>query len=260
MSNAYSRGAIVMLGEVDTMESEIKSERVRDNIAYRKLNGQPNAYLGYGWNVEGRGHDRKYTINDEQAEIVREITRRLLANESIRAITQDLNDRGVPAGSRAKTWTHHAVRTVALRASNTALRVHHRGLPDDELLEGSWPALVERADWRRLVAMMKAPERTSHIGVRPGGRKHLLTFGIGECGVCHGPLRVKGRSGGKVPPTYICLDGCVSRVQAPVDALVAQVVIEYMSDKTNLDWLLNKETTRTGCWPPRRRCSTSNAN
>ena len=57
-------------------------------------------------------------------------------------------------------------------------------------MAGDWPLIVERAKHDRVVALLSSPDRRSHSGPSPGARKHLLTNGIGKCGVCGEMLRV----------------------------------------------------------------------
>lgn len=244
LSNAYGRGMAGMLGEFDTMESEVKSERVAAAAADRARSGRPNSTLGYGWIAEGKGRQARYLEHPEHAQVVREIIKRLVSGESLLGVTTDLNRRGV-SGPVVGTWGKTSVKKLALRASNAGLRVHHRGRPTETLFPGDWPALVSRSDWEKVTALLTEPARRTNGTARPGARKHLLTWGIGACGVCGGYLRVslKGHQKyGTKKHLYVCDDkGCVGRDQANVDALVREVVIERLSRPDALDWLLGDE-------------------
>lgn len=80
------------------------------------------------------------------------------------------------------------MRKLALRPSNVADRVH-RGVV---IGRGNWPALVDRADHDRVVALLNDPSRRLS---RDGARRNLLSYGIGRCGVCGTRLRVASRAG-----------------------------------------------------------------
>jgi site-specific DNA recombinase len=124
-----------------------------------------------------------------------------------------------------------------LRESNAGLRVYRKGEPDERLIKGNWPALVAEGEWRRVAALLTAHERRV---ARPANRQHLLTWGIGECGVCGGYLRMarKGAAGKAKAALYVCAEkGCTGRNQAQVDALVRAVVIERLSRPDALRWL-----------------------
>jgi site-specific DNA recombinase len=251
LSTAYGRGMAGMLGEFDTMESEVKSERVAAAAADRARHGRPNSNLGYGWEKHGTGSTATWTEHPEQAEVVRTITKRLLAGESLLGITRDLNDQGVPAPNSAR-WGKTSVAKIAQRSANAGIRVHHRGRSTEALYEGSWPQLVTREDWQRVCGLLAAPQRRSNGTVRPGARRHLLTWGIGACGVCGGKLRVgmKGNAQyGTKKELYLCDEkGCVGRDKASVDQLIRGVIISRLSQDDALDWLLgdDQEARRLG--------------
>ncbi|GAB3766362.1 recombinase family protein [Nocardioides ginsengisegetis] len=244
LSNAYGRGMAGMLGEFDTMESEVKSERVAAAAADRARNGRPNGALGYGWRKDGTGSAAVYVEEPEQGEVVRGIVRRLLGGESLHGITDDLNARGVPAPNSAR-WGKTSVRKVATRPANAGLRVHHAGRATETTYPGTWPALVTVEELERVRALLAAPERRTNGITRPGARKHLLTWGIGVCGVCGGNLRVgvKGNARhGTKKSLYLCAEkGCVGRDEASVDTLVRGVVMERLSRDDALDWLLGDD-------------------
>jgi hypothetical protein len=137
------------------------------------------------------------------------------------------------------------VKKLALRPSSAGVLVHHRDRPDRTISEGCWPALVSRADWERVTTLLGAPGRQVNGSVRPGARKHLLTWGIGACGVCGGLLRVgtKGNQRwGTKQALYLCADrGCVGRNQAAVDDLVRSIVVERLRRPDAFDWLLGDD-------------------
>ncbi len=99
-----------------TFESDIKSERVREAAERRAQAGRMNAPCPYGWRREyertasGRVIDSRKVKDSDAAEVVREITRRLLAGESLLAVTRSLNDRGIPSpGAGASRSRPHVI-------------------------------------------------------------------------------------------------------------------------------------------------------
>lgn len=257
LATAYGRGQAGLLGEFDTMESEVKQERVAAAAAERAQRGRPSGTLGYGWTQDGTGKDATWTVDTRQAAIVREIIDRLLAGESLHGITADLNRRGEPAPKHAARWGKTSVKKLALRESNIAVRVHHRGRPTEARYVGCWPAIVDRDKHDRVRALLTDPSRRTNSGVigqeqgiaRPGARRHLLSWGVGECGVCGTHLRVSSKKGRYGQPTvlYVCEDGCVGRNEAHVDYLVRAVVIDRMSRPDALQALLGDDD-EAGRW------------
>jgi site-specific DNA recombinase len=248
LSTAYGRGMAGLLGEFDTMESEVKGERVAAANIQRAKNGKPSGGLGYGWTKVGPG---EWIEDAEQAAVVRDITDRLLSGHTLIAVTKHLNEVGTPPPGMAlhfkrkaraennpngHLWNKTSVKKLAIRPANAAVRVHHRGRPTEVSFEGQWPALIPRDRWEALCALLSA--RTTSIS-RPGGRKHLLSWGIGACGVCGAYLRVTPKGAeGKRKLLYVCDQrACVGRNEANVDELVSAVVVERLSRPDALDWL-----------------------
>lgn len=258
MSSAYGRGLAGLLGEFDTMESEVKSERIARASRQRAQQGRANGPVGYGWTRVYDNDDRgnrigaRDIIDEPAADVVREITARILRMETLNSITADLNARGIPAPGAAlrfvdkahaksnpdgTRWSRTSVKKLALRAANAGLRIHRRGETDETVYDAAWPPLVPRGDWEQVVAIISAPERTR---TNPGGRRHLLTWGIGECGTCGAHLRVNTVNRRHV--LYVCdARGCVGRNQDRVDAVVEGAVIERLAVPDARGWLMRND-------------------
>lgn len=231
LSSAYGRGMADLVGAFDTMESDVKSERVARAALQRALEGRASGGVAYGWRrVREVGADGKVTswhdvVDEEQAAVVRDIVDRLLAGEPLRRIADDLNARGVPTPKAAGEWRNSTVRKLALRPNNIALRVH-RG---EVIGDAAWPAIVDRDKHDRVVALLSDPKRAT---TRSAARRHLLTYGIGECGTCGSVLRhvTMKRSRGREHHLYACeAQGCVGRAADKVDQLVTDFVVERLT-------------------------------
>jgi DNA invertase Pin-like site-specific DNA recombinase len=267
LRSAYGRGMADMMTSFDTMEGEVKAERVSAAIADLARRGKAWGYCPYGWDRVGRGIHAEHAVNEHEAEIVRELVDRLLAGESLNELYRDMNARDEPAPGCAqwmkmpaevrqqreakgrkpptRQWAKSTIRTLVVRDANVAVRLYRKHEGGGTEMPGDWPPIVDRAKHDRVVALLASPDRRTHSGPRPGARKHLLTSGIGKCGVCGGPLRVTRRSGrrGNGARIYLCLNGggCTGRLQEPVDDLVAKVVIGRLSQPDALDWLLGDD-------------------
>ncbi|UUO04306.1 hypothetical protein M4D79_14170 [Mycolicibacterium novocastrense] len=122
--------------------------------------------------------------------------------------------------------------------------MHHRGLSDEERFDGCWPAIVDRAKHEKVVALLSTPTRRANGAARPGARRHLLSWGVGECGVCGAKLRAVTKRGkhGRPLDLYVCDEkGCVGRSEPAVDELVRDLVIGRLSMPDALDWLLGDD-------------------
>lgn len=248
LSTAAGRTWVDIQGALATWESEIKSERITASAARRARAGRPSGDLGYGWIKHGTGAAATWTEHPHEAEVVREIVDRLLAGETLRGVTESLNVRGESAPKTA-LWGKTSVKKLALRESNIAQRVHHRGLPDEERFDGCWPPIVDRAKHEKVVALLSQSTRRTNGVARPGARRHLLSWGVGECGVCGAKLRAVTKRGkhGRPLDLYVCDGkGCVGRSEPAVDELVKELVIGRLAMPDALEWLLgdDQEATR----------------
>ncbi|MCT9078772.1 recombinase family protein [Streptomyces fulvoviolaceus] len=252
MNKASDRSQLANLGESDTAESEVKSERVARAALERAEEGRANGVVAYGWRRIYQHDDAGRVIgftdieHPEQAAIVREIVRRLLSGDSLLAITADLNQRGIPApgagrprkkravgqpldGSR---WNKTSVKKIALRKANVGLRTH---LGVD--YPAAWPTLITDEQHARLTALFDA---RAGSGEKPGQRAHLLSWGeVTTCGECKGAIRVALRGNSKRgarKPTYVCSDnGCVGRNEEALDKHVEAVAVAVLSDPSAAD-------------------------
>jgi site-specific DNA recombinase len=261
LTTASGRMMAGILGEFDTAESEIKGERVARAALQRAQEGRANGAPLYGWrrvyeqDEQGKVVGFRDEVSPEEVDVVRDIVRRLLAGETLRSVTEDLNERGVPApgagqrrahrakgqDERGARWNKTSVKKIAIRAANVGLRVHHRGRPDEMLVPAAWPAIIDQDDHDRVTALLTDPARGVRKLARPGARVHLLSWGIGECGVCGAHLRVSRRGNAKYGTKkllYLCDDKeCVGRDRDRVDDFVERVVIERMSRSDASDLL-----------------------
>lgn len=232
LASASGRMVAGILGEFDTAESEVKSERVTRAALQRAQEGRANGAVAYGWQREhdvdasGRVVGFRDVENPDEAEVVREIVDRLLSGDTIRGIAEDLHSRGVPVPSRREDvrWRHGTVRKLALRPANVGLRVYK----GEVIGAAAWPPIVERDRHDRVVALLSSPRRTTS---RDASRRHLLSYGIGACGVCGSVLRVaRVKRSGRTHVLYTCEEkGCVGRNVERVDEFIGAVVAERLS-------------------------------
>ncbi|MDI9947413.1 recombinase family protein [Rhodococcus sp. IEGM 1302] len=228
LTSAAGRMYAGILGEFDTAESEIKAERVSRAAQQRAEEGRANGACAYGWtreysrDAQGRVLSWKDVINEDTAEVVRRIVRDLLAGVTIRAIAANLNEAGIEA-PLGGMWIPSSVRKLAIRDLNVGIRRH-----GSNTYSAAWKPIVDVGDHAKVKALLADPKRRTQ---KAAARTHLLTFGIGKCGVCGGVLAVSRKgSKGKKTSLYVCKDrGCVGRREAWVDELVVSTVCARLS-------------------------------
>jgi DNA invertase Pin-like site-specific DNA recombinase len=179
------------LGAFARYESEHKGERIRrKHLEIAQAGRRP----GGGWRPFGFQTDG-LTIDPEEAELVREAARRVIAGESIRSICTDWNDRGIPT-TTGRTWNQTVMRRLLTAHSTAGLR-ELRGL----VVPAIWPAILDEATWRRTRAVLLDPDRrTNFVHVR----RYLLT-GFLTCGRCGAKLVARPRSDKR--RAYVCARG-----------------------------------------------------
>ncbi len=261
LSSATGRMLAGLLGEFDTHESEVKGERVARAAEARARAGQANGAVLYGWrreydaDAQGRVLAFRDLVDKAEAAVVREILDRLLDGEALRAIASDLNRRGVLAPQGGK-WAHTGVRKVALRPANVARRMHNGA----DIGPAAWAPLVTELKHSAVTALLTDPNRRHQAAAAltesgAAARKYLLTYGVGECGVCgsvlrHATKRIKRKVARERTPgnpdgfvvdareMYLCeAKGCVGRNRQRVDELVSALVVERLSCPDALDLL-----------------------
>jgi site-specific DNA recombinase len=217
MSTAYGRGMAGLLGEFDTMETEIKSERqVLAGKSRAKAGKPPLGVRLTGYTVAGD------TIEAE-AQTVRGIYTRFHAGDSLRGIARWLNDTGVPT-RRGKPWNPSSVRDI-LTNPRYAGRVYynrHKDGTDGDWVTAAFPAIIEEHVFDAVNAKLSDPRRRRHQGT---DRKHLGAS-VYQCGIC-GHLMRSHYLGGRFG--YRCPDGHVNRTAAPIDEAVTKLIRARLS-------------------------------
>ena len=225
-------------GTDNEYESEKIALRVRRSMADRAAKGLVHARAPYGYR-------REYELTQEgkrvllgqvpvpaEAEVVRRVIKAVANGKSLRSITADLNDDGVPTPS-GKPWTPGRVRDIAVNPAYAGKRAHlpgrrggHRAHPDATLTDATWPALVEVATWYDAYRILTDPARRTS---RPGKATHLLSL-IARCGVCGGLLTVTYRQRQGRRPTYTCRDrNCIRIDEADLDQHVAAELLAWFA-------------------------------
>lgn len=221
LSTASGRLTARIVGDVARHESEHKSERILAKMRELRRDGK---LTGGGKRPYGYNEDR-LTLNEDEAVIVREVTTRVLAGDSILSLVRDLNARKVPSASGG-LWTLSSISRF-LRSLRIA------GLRDDgdgKAIDAPWVAIITKAEHRQLRAKLA---KNANAGRRVA-KTYLLTGGLVRCGKC-GAAMIGRPINGK--PTYCCAKdrgGCGSvftRV-AGVDKVVIERAIQIVDGPT----------------------------
>lgn len=208
-----------------------RQKRARDQMA--KMGKHFGGRRPFGWEVDGM------TPIDFEFECIREAAKAVLAGASSNSIAEGWRARGVKT-STGVDWIRGEVSSMLLRPRNAGIVVHRGELVG----EAQWPAPLDEATWRSVVAILSDPSRRTTPG---GGRKHLGS-GLYVCGVCGltvSSATANSRSAGS-ETRYWAAYRCKSRKHLSrqanlLDDYVQLLVIERISRPDAAELLVQRE-------------------
>jgi len=217
-------------------ESEHRAERV--GMA-RERQARQGKFGGgrrpYGFEADG------VTVIANEVAVIARMADAVMAGVPLRSIARDLRKLGIPTASGTQ-WTPTTVRDVLLRPRNAGFMVHRettrkrKVYTDDDIVgTAPWPAILDEEVWRSVVARLTDPDRRTNTATGPAPR--WLGSGIYRC-PCGSAMRVHKAGDHASRPVYRCQQtgkGHVSVPVAPMDELVARVVIEKLSRRDAAD-------------------------
>lgn len=246
LGNPTGRLVARMLGAAARHESEHKSER---QLRERRQNAERGLLSGGGHRPFGYAADGVTVVEDE-AEVIREMARRILAGESQMSVCRDIAARGVltPLGKR---WTPTVLRRLLASARISGRREHSpkaawngttRPLLGEIVADAVWPAIISVEDSDRLRRVLSDPARRKYSPA--SGRKYLLS-GVLQCGLCGNGLVGCPREG---VPRYICHRmpgtsrcGGVATNAARTDELVRDMVLVALDSAETREALARRD-------------------
>lgn len=191
---------------MDREESKKLSDRMLDARAREATAGKPRVggRRPFGYSCSGVSpeecavpecpHDGTLSIIPAEAAIIVEMIDRVLAGESLYSLAKDLERREVPTVTGKREWGSGTLTMILKNPRIAGLRAHN----GEVVAEGTWPAIVDRATWERLVTFLDNREIAG--GRRRSNERSFLLVGFLFCGRCGAKLRSYRKqviSGGK---------------------------------------------------------------
>jgi DNA invertase Pin-like site-specific DNA recombinase len=158
-----------ILGAVASDSSAKTSKRIKRKNEERAAAGLPT---GGGTRPFGYRSDR-VTLDPDEATLVREAVRRVLAGEGVRAIAREWNARAIPTAA-GKTWTVETLRRMLYSARLSAQREHLGEI----VALGKWEPIITPDETSRLRAILAERTRTRSRPVR----RYVCAKGPGHSG------------------------------------------------------------------------------
>jgi DNA invertase Pin-like site-specific DNA recombinase len=220
LSTASGRGTARILGSVARMEVERSSERITAAFRAKASKGKPHRGgvrpFGYMWD------GTRFVPVPDEAKLIREGAKRILAGESRRRITQDWHARGVRT-QQGKPWSVTRLADVMRSPMIAGLRTYQGEVVSD----GDWKPILDRKTWERVGRTLKRAGK-----LQSGRQRHVLS-GLVVCGNCGSKMFAKYRSE-RGTRTYACLSdkatacGRMRVLANPVERLVlAPEIVHY---------------------------------
>lgn len=240
--NARDRRTLLEDAVDSEYESAKNSARIRRNTAATADAGLPHGRILYGYRREYTKDPRgklifsAQLIRDDQAEIVREAARRVVAGDSCYGIAQDFNRRGVPIPHKPSNprnfpeWNGAQIKRMVTNPGYIGKRVHQGKIVGDAV----WPAILDDETFYTALEILNDPKRKQ---TKDGAVKYLLT-GIMTCGEC-GRISKTGRQNSSSGhyKTYMCKGFCTTRRCSYVDQYITNLTIERLTQPDLLEVL-----------------------
>lgn len=185
-------------------ERETIAERTRDKMGATRRRGMwtgGRPVLGYDL------QDKKLTVNEQEAEQVREIFRLYLELGSILAVAEELNRRGWRTKTveckngkvmQGRAWDKHSVQRL-LTSPLYAGKVRY----DGELHDGAHDAIIDQEVWDAVQHQLQ--HNTRNGGGAPGVKSGSLLQGLLRCGVCGTAMTTHAAcKGNRQYRSYVC--------------------------------------------------------
>lgn len=216
-------------------QAEYEADAIRDRILRTtRLNaerGRPHGRTPYGYKRvydERTGDLLEQVVYEPQAAIVREVTERVAAGQSLYSIAKDLNGRGLPSPGGGE-WTIMAVRTLVLRPTNIGQRQHQGTVIGD----AQWtPILEDEADREAYFAAVKILRDPARLTHRDSAVRWLMS-GLMTCGACAADpepaVRILRPANNGSAKSYVC-KACfrVTIRVALMDEVAQGVIVAYV--------------------------------
>jgi site-specific DNA recombinase len=239
-NSATSMGRLILnvLLSFAQFERELISERTRDKIGAARRKGKWSGgtpVLGYDVDVP----TTKLVVNEAEAVQVRAIFELYLRRQTLRAVLDDLEQRGwVNKRWRTRKGCERGGRPFTLTSLQQLLtnvlyagHIKHKGA----LFPGEHDRIVDATIWRQVQEMLGARSRTKEALVRT--RCAALLKGLLHCRPCGCPMTptYAAGKGGKRYRYYVCTGALkFGRSSCPAPSLAAipveQVVFEQLKE------------------------------
>ena len=173
MSTAYGRAMAGLLGEFDTMEAEVKSERqqLAEQSAARAGIRRKAGPRALGWLPD------RVTLDPAESGAIRWAADALLGGTTVTAVAEEWNRRGLRSVHGGGLFRRQSVLAVMRNPRLAGIRAYKGEIVSEE--PGGWEPVLSRAQWEAVDALLADPARRPS---QPGVRRLLGNMARCHCG------------------------------------------------------------------------------
>jgi site-specific DNA recombinase len=193
-------------------ESNLISDRALRGKRRSAAAGRPAGKLQFGYRrvYNDAGEFVKQVEHPEQAALIREAARRVLAGEACNAIAADFNARGIP-GPRGGRWDLTQIKRLCVMPGYAGLRQHQGQV----IGKAAWEGIHDEQTYADLLARLTDSRRCT---TRNTSLRHVLS-GLLTCSLCGALHRVLKNRG------YLCYT-CTGCMKTSVRTVTVQAYVE----------------------------------
>lgn len=250
-SSAMGEAMLKIILVFAELERNMTSERVTAVMLSRANNGQWNGgRIPFGYNYDKS--TREFSINEEEASIIRKIYDLYEANRSLLFVAKTLNEKGLLPRSGIP-WNPTTVSTMLKNPFYTGVyrynyhdeskskgntsSLHLKKEEDWIVIENHHPAIIEPERHQRMMAYLEENRRSNRNVAKSYLRKNIHIFaGILQCGCCGSAMQStidRERAGGYRPSIYACtkkrrFNDCSNKYIS--DVVLGPFVLNYIAN------------------------------
>ncbi|MFN8487121.1 MAG: recombinase family protein [Caldilineaceae bacterium] len=158
-STPHGRFALTMFAAMAELEASTITERVMSGKAQKATTGGYNgSRCPYGYTYA----DNVFTINPEQADVIRHIFAMFNAGKSLNAITRELNETATPTATGKDTWFVNGVKHVLSNGAYAGVG-QWNGVETDS---GKHPAIVDRNTYDQAQSRLQSLSRGQRVDLQ----------------------------------------------------------------------------------------------
>lgn len=237
-NNAAGRFALRTMMNVNQFYSENMAEDIQRGLYDSANQCKVVTTIPYGYK---RGEDGRHAIHDQEAAVVQEIFQRVAQGDTLAAIADDLNSRGIQT-RRKGPWNKNSFR--AMLSNEKYLGVYTYG---NVRIEGGMPQIIPK-ELFYIVQRVVATKPTKVNGRRTENGDYILTGKL-FCGHCLSPMvGISGTSrSGELHHYYACQKHRLEKTckkksvrREWIETLVAEALAGYVLKDDVIEWIADQ--------------------